>query len=178
MSRLPLKVKPQDMPQPPEFVLMLDTMSEGPITCSEIRTWTRQDPLLSTVLRHTQMGWPLHCPEEELKPYWSRRNELASIDVCVLWGFGIVIPNVGQTRLVTELHNGHPGISRMKALARTVMWWPGIDHDIETTVNKCSECQVVRPAPPAVPLQPWHGLLGHGPAFTWTLPDHFSTTCF
>ena len=65
-----------------------------------------------------------------------------------------MIPDFGHARLLTELHEGHPGISRMKALARTIMWWPGIDHDIENTVNKCSDCQLVRPAPPAAPLQP------------------------
>ena len=44
MSRLPLKVKPQDTPQLPAFILMLDTMAEGFITCADIRTWTRHDP--------------------------------------------------------------------------------------------------------------------------------------
>lgn len=83
ISRLPLKVKAQDTPQPPEFILTLDTMSEGPIVCSEIRTWIRQDSWLSTVLRHTEMSWPLQFPEEELKPYWSRRNELALLDSCI-----------------------------------------------------------------------------------------------
>ena len=53
MSRLPLTVKPQETPQPPEFVLMMDTMAEGPITCSQIQLWTRKDPLLSSVLRYT-----------------------------------------------------------------------------------------------------------------------------
>ena len=74
-----------------------------------------------------------------------------------------MIPNVGQARLLTELHEGHSGISRMKTLVRTVMWWPGIDHDIENIVNKCSDCQLVRPAPPAAPLQPltW-------PAWAWS----------
>ena len=65
-----------------------------------------------------------------------------------------MIPDVGQVRLLTELHEGYPDISRLKALTCTVMWWPGIDHDIENTVNKCSDCQLVHPAPPAAPLQP------------------------
>ena len=51
MSRLPLKCKPMLTPQPPEFVLTLDNLSQTPITCSQIQTWTRQDPVLSSVLR-------------------------------------------------------------------------------------------------------------------------------
>jgi len=41
----------------------------------------------------------------------------------------------GRTQLLNELHNGHPGISWMKALVHTVMWWPAIDQDVENTVN-------------------------------------------
>ena len=145
MSRLPLKVKPQETPQPPELVLLLDTMSEAPITCSQIQTWTRQDPVLASVLRYTQLGWPQRCPEDKLKPFWSRKNELALLDSCILWGSRVVIPEAGHAQLLKELHDGHPGISQMKlkALARTILWWPGLDQDIENTVNQCNACQLV-----------------------------------
>ena len=155
MSRLPLKVTPRDTPQPPEFVLLLDTLSGAPVTCSQIQRWTRQDPVLAWVLRYTQLGWPQQCPEEKLKPFWSRKTELALLDGCILWGSRVVVPEAGRSQLLEELHDGHPGISRMKALARTIVWWPGIDQDVEDTVNQCSACQLVRPAPPVAPLQPW-----------------------
>ena len=155
MSHLPLKFKPMLTPQPPEFVLTLETLSQTLITCSQIQTWTRQDPALSSVLRYVQLGWPQECPREELKPFWSRRNELALVDDYVLWGSRIVVPKTGHAKLLNELHKGHPGISRMKALARTIMWWPGIDQDVKNTVNQCRECQMIRPAPPTAPLQPW-----------------------
>ena len=101
MSRLPLKVKPQETPQPPEFVLLLDTMSEVPISCSQIQTWTRQDQVLASVLRYTQLGWPERCPEDKLKPFWSRKNELALLDGCILWGSRVVIPEAGCLRNYT-----------------------------------------------------------------------------
>ena len=43
--------------------------------------------------------------------------------------------------VVTELHAGHPGISRMKSLARGLVWWPGLDQEIENIVKQCSSCQ-------------------------------------
>ncbi len=55
-----------------------------------------------------------------------------------------------------ELHETHPGIVRMKALARSYVWWPGIDKDLEAKVHGCLHCQENQKAPPATPLHPWH----------------------
>ena len=98
MSHLPLKLTPRDTPQPPEFVLLLDTLSGAPVTCSQIQRWTRQDPVLGRALRYTQLGWPQLCPEEKLKPFWSRKTELALLNGCVLWGSRVVVPEAGRSR--------------------------------------------------------------------------------
>ena len=44
---------------------------------------------------------------------------------------------------------------RMKALARSYMWWPCLDKDIENAVQECSACQTVRQLPAATPLHWW-----------------------
>ena len=49
----------------------------------------------------------------------------------------------------------HPGCGKMKALARSYVWWPGIDIEIETMVKSCSKCQKFRHSPPAAPLHMW-----------------------
>jgi len=38
-----------------------------------------------------------------------------------------------RNELLQELHDIHPGISRMKALARSYALWPNMDSDIELT---------------------------------------------
>ncbi len=43
----------------------------------------------------------------------------------------------------------------MKALARNIVWWPGLDRDIQDRIEQCSMCQSQRSAPPKAPLQPW-----------------------
>ena len=67
----------------------------------------------------------------------------------------MVIPPPGRQAVLQELHEGHPGMSRMKSLARMYVWWPGIDADIEKSVRVCNACQEVQSSPPAAPLNPW-----------------------
>ena len=50
---------------------------------------------------------------------------------------------------------GHPGIVRMKELARSYLRWPSIDQEIEQTVRNCASCQQVRILPAVAPLSPW-----------------------
>ena len=39
------------------------------------------------------------------------------------------------------LHEGHQGIERTKQRARRIVFWPGIDNDIDNTVRSCADCQ-------------------------------------
>ena len=60
-----------------------------------------------------------------------------------------------------KLHSAHQGISAIKAVARSYVWWKGIDIDLETKVKGCATCQQNASAPPIkqvswpVPEQPW-----------------------
>ena len=66
-----------------------------------------------------------------------------------------MVPPLGQESVLIELHGGHPGTSRMKLLARGLVWWPGMDQEIENMVKQCSDCQLSKPSPPTAPLHPW-----------------------
>jgi len=57
--------------------------------------------------------------------------------------------------ILQELHQGHPGIVRMKSIARSHVWWPKLDHDIESLSKSCEACQSVQSAPPVAPLHSW-----------------------
>ena len=49
----------------------------------------------------------------------------------------------------------------MKSLARSHVWWPGLDKNIEDMVKACVECQSVKETPPPAPLHPWHQKTSH-----------------
>eukprot|EP00731_Ephydatia_muelleri_P012378 Em0006g1272a len=160
LSRLPMDRKQIEEEEeiPTELVLLFESLKDSPVDCSQVKHWTKKDPIMSQVLQYILAGWPLHPPSgasQTLLSFWQRRMELSTHDGCILWGNRVVVPEKGRNYVLQELHGGHPGISRMKSLSRTFVWWPGIDKDIEMLVSKCPQCQAARPSPPVAPLQPW-----------------------
>ena len=58
-----------------------------------------------------------------------------------LRGTRLVIP----TRLRINngmLHEGNPGNSKMKSIARGYVWWPGINEELKERVKQCKQCQL------------------------------------
>ena len=155
LSRLPLADIPTAISVPPELILLMETISDSPITAKQISLWTKADAILSKVLYFINHGWPDTCPNESMKPYWSRQSELSVLDGCILWASRVIVPIKGRQQLLFELHEGHFGISKAKSRARSCIWWPGIDKDIEQTVKDCRKCQENRNAPTETLLHPW-----------------------
>ena len=125
-----------------------------PVTAQQIDNITKTDPCLSKVLQYTRQGWSSTVCEQ-LKPYKQRANEITIEGNCLLWGIRVVIPDKLQGDIMRELHQNHPGISRMKAMARSYIWWPKLDTHLEDMVKSCTSCQSVKKAPPVAPLHPW-----------------------
>jgi hypothetical protein len=124
-----------------------------PVTADLIRRYTRTDGQLSQVYEFALSGWP-HQVQSELKPFFNRNMEISISNGCLLWGNRVIIPSKFRKQLLMEIHNGPLGMVRMKAVARSFIWWPGLDSLIEDTVRKCHDCQAIQPAP-ATAMHPW-----------------------
>ena len=157
LSRLPVPSMPKEPPKVPEIIHLMEYLNSSPVSCVQIRGWTEHDPSLAKVKRWILSGWPSHLSseEEELKPYMRRRYELSVEDGCVLWGSRVIVPPKGRKVVLKMLHEAHPGINRMKGLARSYVWWPGIDDELERCVRSCEICQVHRKSPPVAPMHAW-----------------------
>ena len=154
LSRLPLPQVPEKTSTPVEIISLLQTLQSSPITADHIKKWTDKDPILSRVRNFVSKGWKDTC-EDALSPYWQRKDELSLLDGCVLWGNRVVIPVVGRDQVLHLLHDGHPGITKMKSIARQVVWWPSMDSDLTRKVQTCESCQLNQKSLAAAPLHTW-----------------------
>lgn len=157
LSRLPLPIAPVNSNIPPvsDVNLVLNHLSSTLITASEIKSLTEKHPTLSRVYHFILHGWPSQVSDPALQPYHHRKDELSVIAGCILWGSRVVVPPSVRKLVLQQLHETHPGVSRMKSLARSYVWWPGLDSDITTTVQQCETCQTHRPLPSKAPNHPW-----------------------
>ena len=126
-----------------------------PVTSDAIARETRRDRVLSRVYEQVKNGWKEGNHDELLKPFYNRKSEITLHQGCLLWGIRVIVPAKLRSRIQDLLHEGHPGVVRMKAVARSYVWWPGIDSQIEQTVKCCDGCQLTQKMPQVAPLHPW-----------------------
>ena len=105
----------------------------------------------------TVRRWPasIKCAPDDIKLLYSKRLELTTFNGCLLLGLRVVVPAQFQEPVLKLLHKEHPGMTRMKSLARLHVWWPSITTDIEQTVQSCTNCAVMSRDPQKVPLHSW-----------------------
>ena len=171
LSKLPLLEILDTVPLPGELVLFIDHLAEGPITGAQLKAWTAKDSLFTKVLYFIRNGWLLNSDDSDMKPYFAKRWEMTELDGCIIWCSRVLIPPQAREYILAELHGGHSGGARMKSLAHRFVWWPGMDHQIEETVETCSECQQSQPASPVAPLVHGSGLPSRGYASILILLD-------
>ena len=154
MSRLPLD---DDEPVSAEITILLNDLVRAPVTAQEVQLHSRRDPIISRVIDFVMNGWPQDHVHLDLPfaAYRVRQNELSVTDGCLLWGSRVVVPPTLRDDVLQELHVAHPGICRMKALARSYVWWPDMDSTIEEVVKSCRNCQENRNMPAKAPVHHW-----------------------
>ena len=156
LSRLPLPDTLKSVPIPPEMIHLVDILNSSPITVSDIKSCTATDPILSKVATLVSRGWKNNIGTgEDFTPYSRRYSELSIVDGCVLCGSRVITPPKLWEGVLDEIHKSHPGIVKMKAIARSYVWWLKLDDDMEKKVSSCDVCQLSRNSPPPALLHTW-----------------------
>ena len=116
-----------------------------------------KDPVITTAIRYATSGWPCHIDssEKELRQLRAARNSLSVSGKCLFYGQRAVVPRALRPEVLEILHSGHFGVVRMRQLARTTVYWPGIDSDIDDLSKACLVCAEHARTPPEAALHPW-----------------------
>ncbi|UYV61908.1 K02A2.6-like [Cordylochernes scorpioides] len=110
---------------------------------------TNKDPVLNKLKEYLLEDPQLAKKDETMKPFLSKLENFSVLQGCIFVDSRAVIPRTCQDQMLKLLHQSHIGINRMKSLARSSVWWPKMDSQIEEFVKECSPCMHHQTAPPA-----------------------------
>lgn len=151
MSRLNPQIGPQI---PLDTTIYTVTFSKDKM--SQLQEQTRQDEELHLLSETIVGGWPddpKRLPKC-IRHYWSCRDELSVDDGFVIKGDRIIIPVTMRNETLEKIHAGHQGVNKCQLRAKSCVYWPGINKDIEQSVRGCKICQEHQNGQTAEPLLP------------------------
>ena len=134
-------------------------IADAPVSNSridKIRQECTRDEEMQLLLEYLHNGFP-HDNSKlsgNLRQYRAIPSELYDQDGLILYNNRIVIPTGMQKDILFRIHEGHLGMDKCKALARSAVFWPGINQDIENTVGRCPTCNMFRSHQASEPLTP------------------------
>jgi hypothetical protein len=144
LSRLPKKSEELDV-KDDIYINQMGQIETLPVTSKELRQATSTDQELGPLLKDLREG----------KDLQGREAQYTIEDGCIMYGQRVCIPKVYQKQVLAELHEGHLGIVKMKAIARSFVYWKNIDKDIEDAANNCTECAKYKADPSRVKVHHW-----------------------
>ncbi|XP_062714152.1 uncharacterized protein K02A2.6-like [Aedes albopictus] len=135
-----------------------DSLDKLPVSFTALQHATKENRVLQSVASFIEKGWPGDSKpvnDPDLLPYYNRRDSLSIVNGCVMLHDRVVVPDQFRKKILKQFHRGHPGVVRMKAIARSFVYWPGIDDEIEEFVRNCNPCCVAGKAPVKTTLESW-----------------------
>ncbi|XP_055708916.1 uncharacterized protein K02A2.6-like [Phlebotomus papatasi] len=139
-------------------LIVEEASSRLPVNFNMIKRATQSSESLQDVVNYIKGGWPTSLKSirsKEVAKYFKIRNALSLIHDCVFYRERIVVPEQFRKKIITQLHDAHPGMSRMKSIARGYVFWPGIDSEIEQKVKSCTDCASAAKTPVKAELASW-----------------------
>ena len=159
LSRMPL---PQsvNVHEPYEMVFAIDSLENLSINCDLVKKHTDDDKMLVD-LKNVLISGEVIGNDSPLKMFKNHVSKMSILQGCIMYGARVLIPTTLRSRVMELIHEGHPGIVAMKNIARSLIWFPGIDEKITKFVQMCHDCQMNRALPPKAhtkwpkPEHPW-----------------------
>ncbi|UYV76696.1 K02A2.6-like, partial [Cordylochernes scorpioides] len=101
---------------------------------------TQEDPTLRKLYKLVKYDKYDVDSEVDIKPYNRIKNEITIVRNCLFFGNRMIIPDSLREYVLKIIHENHIGVNKMKTLARSSVYWPGMDEQIEKLSKSCSTC--------------------------------------
>ena len=121
---------------------MIQYLPVSEATQIAIKQATESDATLRDLKTVIREGWPA-CNSEvpaNIRSYFPFREELSLQNGLVFKGERLVIPASVKDEMLAKIHASHIGIQGSLRRAREVIYWPGMNKDVEDYVSKCTVC--------------------------------------
>lgn len=125
-----------------DYTINTLSLAEQTITYKDLRVETSKDEALQELIKEIQL------PNSDKVEYSLHQGIL-------MQGQRVVIPRTLQTYVLKQLLATHSGIVKMKAIARSIVYWKNIDQDIENVARSCKACASIQSNASKVPVHPW-----------------------
>ena len=107
-----------------------------PISESKLETFkdeTAKDPSLQELKTTVEKGWPESKSRvsPRISPYWNYRDKISTYDGIMFKGEKVIVPKTMQREMLEIIHSSHLGMEKCKRWARDVLYWPGMNSEIE-----------------------------------------------
>nr|XP_041633413.1 uncharacterized protein K02A2.6-like [Drosophila kikkawai] len=137
------------------YVNFIQSNNSFNLSFKDIAKESRRDPVLAKVAEAIQNGTISKLKGNEFSAYVNKSCELSIEYDCILWGYRVVVPSKLQKKILSEFHKSHLGIVKTKMMARSYVWWPAINLEIEKMIRSCIPCQELQASPEKGELIPW-----------------------
>lgn len=107
---------------------------------------TSKDPELKLLKEILLNGWPNNKKVlgEKIRYYYRFKDNIFLDDSLIFLDDRVIVPTALRSDILEQLHQSHLGFEKTKARARSIVFWPGINNDIENRIVNCSICQKYR----------------------------------
>lgn len=139
LSRLPLNTTVTETSFVEEHVHFVKS-ADALLSIDEIKEAGESDPELLEVEK------VLDGTQNLVNKKWKHFKDELSFAQGLLWrGRRIYVPEKLRKKALTLAHEAHQGIVRFKQRLRRILFWPGMDSDVEDYCRNCETCVGLQP---------------------------------
>ena len=136
LSRLPLD-ETVDFNEPYEVIFAVNSLDNMYVSCDDVIRETNKDEKLLKLKSYIINGFPKKL-DENLSEFSKILSDLTISKDCIMFQNRVFIPEILRKDVLKLFHEHHPGISIMRQMARSIIWYHGMDNDIINYVKSCA----------------------------------------